>query len=167
MNDLYDTLGENNRNDKISLLFESNKNNHVAINTAVGMTTRMNVPQIVQQGGTWGPVLCSNTVDTIGKKCRDRGELFYMYKNSVRVLPLAMIDDINGISKCGIDSIALNTFINTQIELKKLKFHVPDKKGRSKCHKIHVGIKNRTCPVLKVHDTIVEEVIEDTYLGDI
>ena len=78
-----------------------------------------------------------------------------------------MVDDINGISKCGLDSVALNTFINTQIELKKLKFHISDKQGWSKCHKLHVGPKNRTCPVLKVHNTVVEEVTEFTYLGDI
>ena len=68
-----------------------------------------------------------------------------MYKNSVRVLHLAMINDINGISKCCIDSIALTPFINKQIKLKKLKFHVPDKKGWSKCYKMHVGIQSRTC----------------------
>jgi hypothetical protein len=28
----------------------------------------------------------------------------------VRVLPLAMVDDLIGISKCGLDSIELNTF---------------------------------------------------------
>ena len=106
----------------------------MAENTAVGITERVNIPKIVQQGGTWGPALCSNTVDTIGKKCRDRGEMYYLYKKSVRVLPLAMVDDLNAISKCDIDSIELNTFINTQIELKKLRFHVPDKDGKSKCH---------------------------------
>ena len=167
MNDLHDTLEEENRNEKIALLYESNKNNLVAVKTAVGMTDRKNIPDLVQQGGTWGPVLCSNTVDTIGKKCRDRGEMHYLYKNTTRVLPLAMIDDINGISKCGIDSISLNTFINTQIELKKLKFHVPDHRGRTKCHKMHIGPKKGTCPILKVHNTVMEEVTEDTYLGDI
>ena len=70
MNDLFDTRREDHRNDKIALSYESNKNNLVAVNTAVGMTERINIPEIV---GTWGPVLCSNTVDTIGKKCRDRG----------------------------------------------------------------------------------------------
>ena len=139
MNDLCDTLSEENQNDKIALLYESNRKNLVAVKTAVGMTERVDIPQIVQQGGTWGPVLCSNTVDTIGKKCRDRGELHYLYKNTGRVLPLAMVDDLNCISKCGLESIELNTFINTQIELKKLRFHVPDDKGKSKCHKLHIG----------------------------
>lgn len=51
--------------------------------------------------------------------------------------------------------------------MKKLKFHVPDLKGKSKCHKLHIGTKKKTCPILKVHDTVMEEVEEDTYLGDI
>ena len=127
----------------------------------------MNIPRIVQQGGTWGPALCSNTVDTIGKKCRDRGELHYLYKDTVRVLPLAMVDDLIGISKCGLDSIELNTFINTQIELKKLRFHVPDKDGKSKCHKMHIGNKQEWCSVLEVHGTVMTNVTEETYLGDI
>ena len=104
----------------------------------MGITDRVNIPKIVQQGGTWGPVLCSNSMDTIGKKCRDRGDMHFLYKNTVQVLPLAMVDDLIGISKCGIglDFIELNTFMNIQIELKKLKFHVPDKDGKTKCHKI-------------------------------
>ena len=165
--DLFDTLPKENRNEKIALLYESNVDNLVAVNTAVGVTERVNIPRIVQQGGTWGPALCSNTVDTIGKKCRDRGELHYLYKDTVRVLPLAMVDVLIGISKCGLDSIELNTFINTQIELKKLRFHVPDKDGKSKCHKMHIGNKQEWCSVLEVHGTVMTNVTEETYLGDI
>ena len=78
-----------------------------------------------------------------------------------------MIDDINAIAKCGIESLELNTYINTQIELKKLRFHTPDKNGKSKCHKIHIGKTNGFCPQLKVHGTIMENVHEDMYLGDV
>ena len=131
MNDLFDTISKQERDEKIALLYESNKKNLVAVNTVFGNTRRINLPQIFQQGGTWGPCLCSNSVDQIGKKIRDRGETAYLYKNTVRVLPLAMMDDINAISKCGIDSVRLNTYINTQIELKKLRFHVPDKNGKT------------------------------------
>ena len=46
----------------------------MAIKTAVGMTDRVNIPDTVQQGGTWGSLLCSNTIDTVGKKCRDRNQ---------------------------------------------------------------------------------------------
>ena len=74
LNDLYDTLPEENINDKIALLYESSKTNLVAVNTGVGLTERIDIPKIVQKGGTWGPALCSNSVDKIGKKCRDRAE---------------------------------------------------------------------------------------------
>ena len=164
---MFDTLPEDKRNDELSLLHESNQVNMVAVKTAVGLTERVNMPSIVQQGGTWGSMLCSNTVDTLGKKCRDRGEHIYLYKKVARVLPLAFVDDLNGIARCGLESIALNTFITTQIELKKLKFHVPDEKGKTKCHKIHIGKNHSMCPTLTVHGTKMPEVTEDTYLGDI
>ena len=167
MNDIVDTLPKDKQNDEISLLYESNKSNLVAVKTASGLTERVNMPCLVQQGGTWGPMLCSNSIDTFGKKCRNRREHIYIYKKSARVLPLAFVDDLNGISKCGKDSLALNIFLTTQIELKKLRFHVPDKSGKTKCHKMHIGRKNENCPTLKVHGTIMPEVTEDVYLGDI
>ena len=167
LNDIFDTVPEANRNDKLALLYESNRKNMVAINTAVGMTERVNIANIVQQGGTWGPILCSNSIDTLGKKCRDQGIHNYRYKNISEVLIFAMCDDLNGVAKCGLDSVALNTFITTQIELKRLKFHVPNKEGKSKCHKLHVGRNHDTCSVLQVHGTEMESVSHDTYLGDI
>ena len=167
LNDIYDTLPEHKRNDEISLLYESSKVNLVAVKTGFGLTDRVNIPNIVQQGGTWGSMLCSNSLDTLGKKCRDRGEHCYLYKKTSRILPLAFVDDLNGISRCGMESLSLNTFINTQIELKKLQFHVPDSKGKTKCHKLHIGKNRGMCPTLKVHGTIMPEVTEDTYLGDI
>ena len=78
-----------------------------------------------------------------------------------------MVDDINAISRCGIESVSLNTFVNTQIELKKLRFHVPDQEGKSKCHKMHIGGNMNTCPELKVHGTVMQGVEEDMYLGDL
>ena len=72
--DLYDTIPEEKRDDKLALLHEANQTNLVAVKTAAGMTERENLPNIVQQGGTWGSMLCSNTVDSIGKKCRNRSE---------------------------------------------------------------------------------------------
>ena len=63
--------------------------------------------------------------------------------------------------------MALNTFLTTHIELKKLKLHTADKNGKSKCVKLHVGGKKAHCPVLKVHGTKMPEVSEENYLGDI
>ena len=167
INDLFDTVPEENRNDKIALLYESSQINRVAVRTPVGLTNRVNIPSVVQQGGTWGSMLCSNSIDTLGRKCRNRGENFYLYKNTARILPLAMVDDYMGISKCGFESLSLNVFITTQIELKKLKFHVPDKMGKTKCHKLHIGKNHEKCTALQVHGTLMEDVKTDTYLGDV
>ena len=72
------------------------------------------------------------------------------------------IDDL-----LGLESIALNTFINVQIEMKKLRFHTPGPQGKSRCHKIHVGSTNEFCPKLYVHGTIMQSVESETYLGDV
>ena len=119
MNDLYDSLPEHSRDDKLALIYQTNVNNRVAVNTAVGQTERISIPRIVQQGGGWGPMECSNSVDKIGKMCKERGIHQYVYKKMVRVLPLACVDDLLGFAPCGNKSIALNTFINTHIEMKK------------------------------------------------
>ena len=130
----------------------------MAIKTAVGMTDRVNIPDTVQQGGTWGSLLCSNTIDTIGKKCRDRNQHCYYYKKIAKIVPLGFVDDLNGIAKCGKESLDLNTFLNAQIELRRLRLHVPDKNGKTKCHKLHIGKPNKGCPSLKVHGTSMAEV---------
>ena len=166
MNDLVDTLPQGSQDDKIALIFEANKHNQVAINT-VGETERVEIERIVMQGGTWGPIQCSNSIDKIGKKCLERGQHLYLYKDRVTVLPLGMVDDLIGVSRCGHPSVELNTYITTQIELKKLRFHVPDQNGKTKCHQIHIGKQSELCPELKIHGHKIEKVHLDTYLGDI
>ena len=79
-NDLFDVIPIQKRNDQISLLYSSNLNNMVAVNTPAGLTERVNMPSIIQQGGVWGSILCSNTIDTIGKKCDSEGKHLYTYK---------------------------------------------------------------------------------------
>ena len=167
MNDLYDTIPAQQRDEKLALMYEGNKTTAMAVNTPVGQTQRVLIDETVQQGGVFGPIMCSNTIDKVGQKCYNRGENLYLYKNRVNVLPLAMCDDLLGISACSQSSLSLNTFINAQIELKKLKFHTPDKNGKTKCHKMHVGIKNKFCPQLKVHGTDMQKVDSDVYLGEV
>ena len=148
-------------------MYTASLENNVAVRTPYGLTQRMCIPKIVQQGGTWGPVLCSNTIDVIGRKVWARGQHSYLYRNSVKILPLAMVDDICTISNCGLESLKWNSFINTHAELKKLRFHIPNEEGKSKCHKLHVGCRSDFCPELQVHGTTMEEVEFDDYLGDI
>ena len=167
LNDIYDVLSEESRDDKLALIYLTNVSNLVTVNTSAGVTPMMELSRIVQQGGVWGPMECSNTVDKIGRECSRRGIYSYKYKNTTRILPLAMVDDICSISLCGNDSICVNTFIETQINMKRLKFHTPDDKGKSKCHQLHIGGNKEYCPQLKVHGTNMEKVISDKYLGDI
>ena len=166
MNDLWDTLPHQARDDKLGLIYEASKTNLVVVNTAVGQTDRTNIPEIVTQGGTWGPMLCSNSIDTVGKYAKENGH-FFKYKNLVSVIPLAMVDDLLSISSCGFQTTSMNISINTLIELKKLQFHVPEPNKKSKCHTLHIGKPNKHCPGMKVHGYQADQVDEAVYLGDI
>ena len=166
MNDLWDTLPEESRDDRLGLVYETCRTNRVAIKTSVGLTDRKIIPEIVTQGGTWGPMMCSNTIDTVGKFCQANGNI-YKYKNVSRVIPLAMVDDLLTISSCGFQTVAMNTTLNTLIELKKLRFHTPVENKKSKCHSLHIGKPSKWCPEMKVHGKTADRVAEALYLGDI
>ena len=129
-NDLYNTMKEEKRDDKLALLYKSNETNLVSVKTSVGYTDRINIPRIVQQGGTWGPLSCSNSIDSVGKQCETESDKSYLYKNRVKVIPLGMVDDVMAVAKCGMDSIIINSFINTKNEKKNLVFHTKDKTGK-------------------------------------
>ena len=96
MNDLYDTLPAEQQDEKVALMYEGNKFTDIAVNTAVGQTERVKIFETVQQGGVFGPMMCSNTIDKVGQKCFNRGENLYLYKSRVSILPLAMCDDLLG-----------------------------------------------------------------------
>ena len=57
--------------------------------------------------------------------------------------------------------------INTLIELKKLTFHTPEVNKKSKCHVMHIGKENKSCPEMKVHGKVVESVSQAVNLGDV
>ena len=68
--DLYD-VGVN--DDTLALLHEANKNIQMAVKTPSGLTERQVIKNCVLQGDTWGSILASNQVDTIGKECVSEG----------------------------------------------------------------------------------------------
>ena len=80
MNDLYDSLHEESRDDKVVTIYLANQDNLIAVNTAVGLTDRVNIKNIVQQGGTWGSLLCSNSIDSVCRKSSSRRGHLYYYK---------------------------------------------------------------------------------------
>ena len=77
LNDVFDAVTEEKRDDKLALLYDINKENKVAVNTTVGQTERFNANKIVTQGGTWGSLLCSNHIDSLGRRCTATGEHMY------------------------------------------------------------------------------------------
>ena len=167
MNDLFDILPRNMQDSKLSLVYELNRLNMVTVNTPCGPTDAFSLYDIVQQGGGWGPIECSVSIDKLGRISTKRQQYSYKYKEKVTIVPLAMVDDLLAIAPCGLESLAVNTFINVHIEMKRLKFHTTDKKKVSKCHQIHVGKSNKYCPELKVHGTVMPKASYDSYLGDI
>ena len=79
-----------------------------------------------------------------------------------------MIDDLAGISKCGCDSIELNSYINTKIKSKKLTC------GADKCKTMHISKKKNdtkaNCNELRSigsqYENKMKNVDHDKYLGD-
>ena len=101
-------------------------------------------------------------MDTLGRDCLQTGDGIYSYKNIIDVPPLAMIDDVLGISKCGEKSIELNSIVNVKIESKKLRL------SETKCFKIHISKRPKECLIkLKAHQKEMREVSKAKYLGDI
>ena len=55
MNDMFHSLPKTQRDDKLALVYEANRNNLMAVNTSVGLTDRVNVSRVVTQGGVLAP----------------------------------------------------------------------------------------------------------------
>ena len=129
--------------------------------TPAGMTNRVTIERIVTQGGVTGPLCCAVQTDDIGKRSLETGRHLYMYKGTVGIPSLAMIDDIAKVSECGIDSVKDNAYINAKIEQDKQLFNC------TKCHQMHVGKQSRLCPPLRAHTAEMDIVSEEKYVGDI
>ena len=44
-------------------------------------------------------------VDSLGKECLDDDKLLYLYRDKVKIPPLAMVDDVLVVSECGYKSV--------------------------------------------------------------
>ena len=158
LNDIYE-LGL--RNDKLSLLALENESAEVAVKTSAGVTERKTIRNSIMQGTVWAGLMCTATMDKLGKEVYKTPQLIYKYKGTVNVPPLEMVDDVLTISKCGATSVAMNRKVNSFMESKKLELN------STKCAQIHVGKKCDLCPELKVHETVMKRVEQEKYLGDI
>ena len=168
MSDLY-TSGV--KDDKLSLLYNINTRVKVAVKTPVGMTKRESIFNVITQGDVFGPILCSNQVDTFGKECLKEGRYNYSYKGEVDIPPLGMVDDLVCVAECGPKTAMVNAFINQKTSSKKLQF------GASKCKKLHVGLtrEEHKCQDLRVehweevkikNDESGDQEVQDLYRGE-
>ena len=88
LNELVEEIPIKNKNNKLSLLYKSNQKTNVSVKTPFGRTDRVTIEEIVQQGGVWGPILCSKSVDSHGTKCMRENKHQYIYKERTKVPPL-------------------------------------------------------------------------------
>ena len=68
------------KDDNLSLVYKANKEIFMAVNTPSGLSERQMLENIVLQGDTWGSLLASVQVDSIGQKCSQSG-YGYLYNN--------------------------------------------------------------------------------------
>ena len=162
------------QDDELPIIFKSDETSEIAVNTPFGITDRETVHKIVMQGEVLAPLKCSIQVYI------DKKKNLYQCKEKVEIPPLGMVDDIFSVSKCGINSLLMNFFLNSKTSVKKLKF------GTQKCHKLHVGksdnlfivsweVENKNEILTNIRDLLdveddlhkIERVDKDKYVGDI
>ena len=56
------------KDNKLALLYEINKSNHIAVKTTSGLSERKLVNNIICQGDSWGSLECGLQVDSFGKE---------------------------------------------------------------------------------------------------
>ena len=71
------------------------------------------------QGTVWAGLMCTNTMDKLGKEVYADPSLAYKYRGIVDVPPLEMVDDVITASKCGTTTVTLNAKVNSFVERKK------------------------------------------------
>ena len=132
LSDIYD-YGLN--DDNLPLIYQANRDVRMAVNTPAGLTERQRLENVVLQGDTFGSILASVQVDTIGKEVEDSG-YGYMYQDKLPVSLLGLVDDMIGVTEAGYKAQQLNALLNVKTAEKRLQF------GVSKCKTMLVG-KNK------------------------
>ena len=153
LSDIYDAGVDD---DTLTLLHQANKEIHMSVKTPNGLTDRQVLKNIVLQGDTWGSILTSVHVDSIGKECIKEGHR-YLYKNILPIGFLGLVDDIIGVTEAGMKAQKLNAFINAKTAEKTLQF------GPTKCKSMLVG-KN-TVNVID-NELLVENRVKGEYVDN-
>ena len=116
----------------LSLIYKANKEIYMSVNTPNGLTDRQTLKNVVLQGDTWGSLLASVQVDSIGQECSENG-YGYKYMDILPIGMLGLVDDIIGVTEAGYQAQVMNAFINVKTAEKGLQF------GVKKCTTMLVG----------------------------
>ena len=84
---------------------------------------RSTIENCVLQGDTFGSLLASVQVDSIGKECV-KSEYGYKYQNVLPIGMLGLVDDTFCISEAGYKAKMMNVFFNVKPAEKTLQFGV-------------------------------------------
>ena len=68
------------KSDKLALLYNINKYAEVAIKTYIGISEWITIQNTIMQGTVWASLMCTSTIDTLGKHCYKNQEALYRYK---------------------------------------------------------------------------------------
>jgi hypothetical protein len=143
------------------LIHLANKEVHMSVKTPGGLTDRQVLKNLVLQGDTWGSILASVQVDTIAKDVEE-ADLGYLYKESLPVSILGLVDDMLGVSEVGFKAQQMNVVLNVKSAEKGLQF------GVKKCKSMIVGKKQENIINNKLFvDGWKEDYIENIETGEI
>ena len=71
-------------------------------------------------GTVLAPLKCTASMSHLGANAHKRGEPILIYKDTVKVPGMGMIDDLATVTKCDIETVKSNSVTNSFIESKRL-----------------------------------------------
>ena len=136
--------------------------------TPVGKSYNATVNNTIMQGETLSSILCTNSVDKIGKDCEIKP---CEYRMKAIIPQMSFVDDILDIKNCGKDTKQMNDYTTEQVNLRKLQLN------KDKCARMHIKSKNVTqneCESVVTDEWTVDKgkkgsrtVLQDRYKGKI
>ena len=146
------------RNELFYLIYLLNKNANITVRTPFGETEEFRVKNLVKQGTCLGPILCGIST---GQYCTERYSTNSgIYIGSVKINPLAFVDDIADPNRSKLDNIRGNENAMFFEKVKRLTFSV------DKCKSLNINTRKEEIPTLNINGSTVENAKEFKYLGD-
>ena len=156
INDLFD-YGV--KDDDLHLIYKANHKIFMAIKTPGGLTDRQTIKNCLLQGDTWGSIMASVQVDSIGKSVEDAG-IGYFYKNKLPITMLGLVDDVVGVAEAGYKAQQLNVILNVKTSEKGLQY------GIGKCKSMIVGNQESCIDSDLLVDSWEQQCVENKNTGE-